>query len=66
MKSAVWATFIRFRGPEALDDKLGKGKSYGSSTTHWDKLTPKVDSGGAGGCPLLLVGMRLKCYDAQT
>jgi len=36
---------------------LGKGKAYGSSTTHWDKLIPKIDGGGAGGCPLLLVGL---------
>jgi hypothetical protein len=44
-------------------DELGKGKSYGSATTHWDKLIPKVDGGGAGGCPLLLVGMGFGCYD---
>jgi hypothetical protein len=42
---------------------LGKGQSYGNSTTHWDKLIPKVDGGGAGGCPLLLVGMGMGCYD---
>lgn len=39
-----------------------KGASYGASTTHWDKLIPKVNGGGAGGCPLLLVGMGLNCY----
>lgn len=44
-------------------DPLGKGSSYGNSTTHWDKLIPKVDGGGAGGCPLLLVGMGMGCYD---
>lgn len=41
---------------------LGKGHSYGAATTHWDKLIPKVDSGAAGGCPLLLVGMGTGCY----
>ena len=46
-------------------DKLGIGKKYGNSTTHWDKLIPKVDSGGAGGCPLLLVGMGMACYNAE-
>lgn len=30
---------------------------YGMSTTHWDKLTPMVDLGGGGECPLLLVGI---------
>jgi hypothetical protein len=44
---------------------LGKGKSYGNSTTHWDKLIPKVEGGGAGGCPLLLVGMGMACYRAD-
>ena len=44
-------------------NKLGKGKSYGASTTHWNKLIPKVDAGGAGGCPLLLVGIGYDCYD---
>jgi restriction endonuclease BglII len=48
-----------------LFDELGKGESYGNSTTHWDKLIPKVESGGAGGCPLLLIGMGMACYDGQ-
>jgi hypothetical protein len=45
---------------------LSKGKSYGAATTHWDKLIPKVDSGAAGGCPLLLVGMGMNCYDPNS
>jgi hypothetical protein len=44
-------------------NRLGKGASYGNSTTHWDKLIPRVNGGGAGGCPLLLVGMGMACYD---
>jgi len=43
--------------------KLGKGASYGMNTTHFGKLLPKVNGGGAGGCPLLLVGMGFGCYD---
>lgn len=39
-------------------------KKLGPSTTHWDKLIPRVDGGGAGGCPLLLIGLGLACYDA--
>ena len=46
-------------------ERLGKGKSYGNSTTHWGKLIPKVNGGGAGGCPLLLIGMGLACYDSK-
>lgn len=33
------------------------GYKYGKSTTHWDKLIPKVNLGGGGECPLLLVGI---------
>ncbi len=45
---------------------LGKGASYGMSTTHWDKLLPKVRGGGAGGCPLLLIGLGFACYDRAS
>jgi hypothetical protein len=45
-------------------DQLGKevGKKYGASTTHWSKLMPRVEAGGAGACPLLLIGITAKCY----
>lgn len=33
------------------------GLKYGQSTTHWDKLVPKVNLGGGGECPLLLIGI---------
>jgi hypothetical protein len=52
-----------------LQDKNGKncGRKYGASTTHWSKLYPRVESGRAGNCPLLLVGIKPECYvdDAQ-
>ena len=51
---------------QAVFDDLGIGKKYGSSTTHWDKLIPKVSGGGAGGCPLLLVGLGVACYDCRS
>ena len=35
-----------------------QGFKYGSSTTHWDKLVPRVNLGGGGECPLLLIGIR--------
>lgn len=47
-------------------DKLGIGKKYGPSTTHWNKLIPKVNGGGAGGCPLLLIGLGVACYDSNS
>ena len=51
---------------QSLFDSLRIGKKYGASTTHWNKLIPKVDGGGAGGCPLLLIGIGLGCYDPNT
>jgi hypothetical protein len=49
---------------QELFDSFGKriGAKYGQSTTHWGKLIPKVESGGSGDCPLLLVGITAKCY----
>lgn len=37
---------------------LGKGSSYGKATTHHQKLWPKVEGGGAGGCPLLTFAIK--------
>ena len=38
---------------------LGKKVSdkYGSSTTHMDKLVPRLEGGGGGGCPILVFGI---------
>lgn len=48
------------------DGKRSKWKrvqdKYGASTTHWGKLIPRVNSGGGGRCPLLLIGIRDECY----
>jgi hypothetical protein len=43
-------------------DNLGRGKSYGASTTHMSKLLPKLEGGGGGGCPVLVFGMRSALY----
>ena len=41
---------------------LGRGKSYGASTTHMSKLIPKIEGGGGGGCPILVFGISKKLY----
>jgi hypothetical protein len=41
---------------------LGKGSSYGDSTTHLDKLLPRLDGGGGGGCPILVFAISEKLY----
>ncbi len=43
-------------------DRLGKGASYGNSTTHMSKLLPRVSGGGGGGCPILIFGISKKSY----
>jgi hypothetical protein len=40
--------------------EVGKGKSYGASTTHISKLLPKVYGGGAAECPLIIIGITKK------
>ncbi len=46
------------RGPGLQQLLLGRRLTkFGSSTTHWNKLMPRVDLGGGGECPLLLVGI---------
>jgi len=36
--------------------------TYGSSTTHFDKLAPRILGGGAGGCPVLVFAMTPAIY----
>ena len=63
---SVGVIVTRLSELQALFNQLGKGTSYGASTTHWDKLMPKVYGGGAGCCPLLLVGLGMNCYDPNS
>ena len=63
---SVGVIITRVSELQELFNQLGKGASYGASTTHWNKLIPKIDGGGAGQCPLLLIGMGLDCYDANS
>jgi Restriction endonuclease BglII len=63
---SVGVVITRLSELQTLFNQLGKGQSYGASTTHWNKLIPKVQGGGAGCCPLLLVGMGMACYDSQS
>jgi hypothetical protein len=43
-------------------DDLGRGASYGSSTTHLSKLIPRIEGGGGGGCPILVLGIKKSLY----
>lgn len=49
-------------------NRLGRGPSYGASTTHLSKLLPKVWGGSSGGCPLLVFGITKQLFvdDGET
>jgi len=41
---------------------LGRGTSFGNSTTHMSKLLPRIEGGGGAGCPILVFGITKKLY----
>jgi len=47
---------------QMIFDELGRGLSYGSSTTHMAKLRPRLDGGSGGGCPVVVFGIRRATY----
>ena len=47
---------------QQIFDSLSRGKSFGSSTTHMSRLLPRIEGGGGGGCPILVVGIRKELY----
>ncbi|KXY11473.1 BglII/BstYI family type II restriction endonuclease [Bacillus sp. FSL K6-0067] len=47
---------------QSIFNKLGKGSSYGASTTHMDKLVPRIEGGSGGGCPILVFGISDDLY----
>lgn len=47
---------------QEIFNELGRGDSYGASTTHMSKLLPRVEGGGGGGCPILVFGIRKTLY----
>ncbi len=47
---------------QAIFDELGRGESFGNSTTHLSKLLPRLEGGGGGGCPILVFGIGHHVY----
>jgi len=49
---------------QAIFKSLGKkvAAKYGASTTHMDKLLPRLEGGGGGGCPILALGITRAHY----
>jgi len=61
---AISVGIIITRSDELQDifDEIGRGASYGSSTTHIGKLLPRIQGGGGGGCPILVFGIKKSLY----
>lgn len=61
---AVSVGVILTRSDELQDifRDLGRGSSYGMSTTHMSKLLPRIEGGGGAGCPLLVFGIKKSPY----
>lgn len=57
---AVSVGIILTRSDELQEifNQLGRGSSYGNSTTHMSKLLPRIRGGGGAGCPLLVFGIK--------
>lgn len=61
---AIDVGVIVTRGSElqTIFKSLGKGSSYGASTTHHEKLWPRIEGGGGGGCPVLTFAIKPDLY----
>ena len=62
---AVSVGVIVTRADELQDifNDLGRGSSYGNSTTHMSKLLPRIKGGGGAGCPLIVFGIRKSLFE---
>lgn len=47
---------------QSIFNSLGRGASFGASTTHMSKLLPRIQGGGGGGCPILVFGISKELY----
>jgi len=59
---AVSVGVIVTRTTELLAIFRELGKDAGRSSTHMEKLLPKIEGGGGGGCPILVFGITPKLY----
>jgi hypothetical protein len=59
---SVGVIITRCDSLQDIFDRLGKGDSYGPSTTHMGNLLPRIEGGGGGGCPVLVFGIKDLLY----
>lgn len=58
----VGVIITRSSALQSIFNSLGKGTSYGNSTTHMGKLLPRLQGGSGGGCPIVAFGIRPALY----
>lgn len=58
----VGVIITRSTALQGIFNELGRGPSYGNSTTHMSKLIPRLEGGGGGGCPIVTFGIRPEAY----
>ncbi len=65
---AISVGVIITRSDELQDifNELGRGDSYGASTTHIGKLLPRIEGGSGAGCPILVFGMTKNLYEDDS
>jgi hypothetical protein len=61
-ESALTVIITRASGLQTIFNTLGKGSSYGNSTTHLEKLLPRIVGGGGGGCPVVAIAIKTEAY----
>lgn len=59
---AVGVIITRADELKDIFSSLGRGSSYGESTTHMSKLLPRIEGGGGAGCPILVFGITKALY----
>lgn len=51
---------------QTIFNNLGRGGSYGASTTHMGKLRSRLLGKGSGGCPVIAIGITPNVYDDHS
>jgi hypothetical protein len=51
---------------QTIFNALGRGPSYGATTTILSKLLRKMEGGSGGGCPVLVFGIKKTLYDENN
>lgn len=60
---SVGVIITRCDNLQEIFNTLGRGSSYGASTTHMSKLLPRIEGGSGAGCPILVFSISNKLYD---